>query len=88
MFPDNKLPTEQQREKLCELMHYAFIDLRYLEGKQANDLAYAFHNLPMEMYDHGKWSSATTRKRLEHYQNKYQDHPGTDYVTMLDKIFK
>jgi hypothetical protein len=64
MFSGDKLPTEKQGEKLCELMHYAFIDLRYLEGKQANDLAYAFHNLPMELYGHGKWSFTTTRQRL------------------------
>lgn len=47
------LPTDEQREKICDLMASAFIELHYLEGKQAHDLAYAFHNLSKEIYGWG-----------------------------------
>jgi len=62
------LPTEEQRVALCDLMAIAFIELRYLNGDQAHDLAYAFHNLPKEIYGWGSWSVATTRARFLHYQ--------------------
>lgn len=81
------LPTEEQRKLLCELMHHAFVELRYLTGEQANDLAYAFHNLPMEIYGWGTWSVAHTRRRLVHYQTKHAQNPGVDYVALFDGIF-
>ena len=81
------LPTEEQRKLLCELMHHAFVELRYLTGEQANDLAYAFHNLPMEIYGWGTWSVAHMRRRLVHYQTKHAQNPGVDYVALFDGIF-
>lgn len=83
----DQLPTEEQRKRLCELMHNAFIDLRYLTGEQAHDLAYAFHNLPVEIYGWGTWSVAGTRARLLHYQEKYRQNLGIDYVALFDTIF-
>jgi hypothetical protein len=80
------LPTESQRKDLCELMHHAFIELRYVTGEQARDLAYAFHNLPMEMYGWGFWSVEVTRGRLLHYQQKHHENLGVDYVALFDKI--
>lgn len=82
----DQLPTEEQRQLLCELMHHAFNELRYLTGEQAHDLAYAFHNLPMEIYGWGTWSVADTRKRLVYYQKKHAKDPGVDYVALFDKI--
>jgi hypothetical protein len=49
-------------------------------------LAYAFHNLPLEMYGWGTWSVAVTRGRLVHYQDEYPTC-GPDYVAMFDAIF-
>lgn len=88
MSTDDKLPTDEQRKKLCELMHHAFVELRYLEGGRANDLAYAFHNLPTEMYGHGTWSIKRTRGALRKYQTKYQGVKGFDYVAAFNEIFK
>lgn len=81
------LPTEEQRRRLCELMHFAFIELRHLTGEQANDLAYVFHNLPMEMYGWGTWSVATVRGRLLHYQKKHAQNSKVDFAGLFDKIF-
>ena len=81
------LPTEDQRKQLCELMHHAFIELRYLTGEQAHDLAYAFHNLPMEIYGWVPWSVAGIRGRLQYYQKKHSQNPGVDYVSLFQKIF-
>jgi hypothetical protein len=54
MHPDAKLPTDAQRRKLCEMMHYAFLEMRLLgwagKAEQAADLADAFHNLPTAMW--------------------------------------
>lgn len=81
------LPTEDQRRALCALIGDVFVDLRGLPGKQANDLAYAFHNLPREMYGHGKWSISVTRGALQHYQNTHPRYVGTDYVARFNEIF-
>lgn len=83
----DQLPTEEQRKQLGELMHNAFVDLRYLTGEQAHDLAYAFHNLPMEIYGWGNWSVAGTRARLLYYQEKHRQNLGVDYVALFDTIF-
>lgn len=82
------LPTDSQRRALCELMAEAFIELRYLEGDQAHDLAYAFHNLPKAMYGWGTWSVEGLRGSLQHYQSKHKANLGFDYVAALDKIFR
>lgn len=56
-------------------------------GEQAHDLAYAFHNLPMEIYGWGTWSVAGTRDRLQYYQKKHSQNLGVDYVALFDKIY-
>jgi hypothetical protein len=87
------LPNDAERRALCELLAAALVEIRSVAGGghkgvdavQAHDLAYAFHNLPREMYGWGTWSIAGFRGRLVHYQRKYPG--GTDFVKMLDKIF-
>lgn len=81
------LPTEVQREKICDLIASAFIELRYLDGEQAHDLAYAFHNLPKEIYGWGTWDVETMRGRLSHYQTKHLRNLGFNYVEAFDAIF-
>ncbi|WP_127559263.1 hypothetical protein [Saccharospirillum alexandrii] len=80
------LPNENQRKALCELMHHAFVELRYLDGEQAHDLAYAFHNLPVEIYGWGSWNPKDTRGRLKYYQSKHAKNLGTNYVKLFNKI--
>ena len=87
-MPAIELPTEKQRIALCDLMHNAFVELRYLDGEQAHDLAYAFHNLPKEIYGWGSWSSVAFRERLRHYQSKHAENLGFNYVAALDQIFE
>lgn len=87
-MPNNHLPTEEQRKALCGLMHEAFIELRYMEGEQARDLAYAFHNLPVEIYGWGNWSAESMRARLQHYQTKHQANLGFNYIAAFNEIFK
>ncbi|WP_152601645.1 hypothetical protein [Burkholderia paludis] len=81
------LPTEDQREALCDLIASAFVELRYLDGEQAHDLAYAFHNLPKEIYGWGSWSIDATRNRFRHYQTKHAGNVGFDYVAAFNSIF-
>jgi hypothetical protein len=83
-----ELPTEEQRQALCDLMHEAFVELRYLPEEQAHDLAYAFHNLPKTMYGWGQWSIEGERAVLVRYQEKYQSNLGFDYVAAFDAVFK
>jgi len=87
------LPTERQRQALCEMIAAAFVEIRLLgwDGKaaQAADLADAFHNVPREMYGWGRWSRSIFRAGLEHYQQKYHV-PGQssyrNYATWFDRI--
>ena len=45
-------------------------------GEQAHDLAYAFHNLPVEIHGWGTWSVAGMRGRFRHYQHKHKANLG------------
>lgn len=83
-----QLPTSEERQALCDLMHEAFMELRHLPEVQAHDLAYAFHNLPKTMYGWGHWSVEGTRQMLVHYQIKHQANLGFNYVAAFDAIFK
>jgi hypothetical protein len=82
-----QLPTEEQRKAICNLIHEAFVELRYLEGEQAHDLAYAFHNIPKTIYGWGTWSVEGARASLQHYQTKHKENLGFDYVAAFDAIF-
>jgi hypothetical protein len=81
------LPTEKQKQALCELMQAAFVELRILDGEQAHDLANAFHNMPREMYGWGTWSVARTRTALQNYQLKHNDNLGVNYVELFNAIY-
>jgi hypothetical protein len=87
------LPTERQRQRLCEMMHHAFVEMRLLgwggHAQQIADLADAFHNLPQEMYAANLWRWANLRSELMRYQQRYPDSPHRvfiDYVRRLDEI--
>jgi hypothetical protein len=89
---NDPLPTEKQRKALCEILAAVFIELRVATGDGGPDgdcvrawtLAYAVHNLPLEMYDEGGWSISRTRSGFVSYQKKYPDSP--DFVAMVDAI--
>jgi hypothetical protein len=83
---DQTLPTEEQRKELCELLHWAFVEIRLVDVAQAHDLADTFHNLPNEMYGSGRWNLALTRGLMQRYQEKYRGKT-YDYVAAFDKIF-
>ena len=89
IFPDAKLPTERQRQKLCELIYHALLKIRVLgwsgKSEQAADLADAFHNLPVMLWSED-FSLDYFRKYLESYQQKYPDDKGTDYLKLVDQI--
>lgn len=81
-------PNSEQMKRLGGFIQQAFVDLRYIEGDQAHDLAYAFHNIPAEIFGWGTWNVSGTRKRLKYYQSKYPDTHGFDYVSSFDSIFE
>ena len=81
------LPNDKERCALAYLIQNAFVDLRYLEGEQAHDLAYSFHNLPVEIYGWGTWSITGMRGRLAYHQSKHQTNLGFDYVSAFNEIF-
>lgn len=88
MVNPDPLPTEPQRQRLCEMMTWAFVEIRMLgwngHAQQAADLADAFHNLPQEMYGCGGWWWSILREYLQRYQQKYE--VSRDYVAKLDEI--
>lgn len=81
------LLNEDQRKSLCELMHTAFIELKYLNGKQAHDLAHAFQSLPLEIYEQGNFDSDAMRDRLHDYQTKHSQTIGINYVVLFNNLF-
>lgn len=89
IFPDAKMPTDLQRERLCRMLFNALIEIRILgwQGKaeQAADLADAFHNLPIYIWSED-FSLDFFRKFLESYQKKHKNQLFYNYLKMLDQI--
>lgn len=90
MHTDAKLPTDAQRQKLCEMMYQAFLEIRLLGGsgkaEQAGDLADAFHNLPRDMWCDDFSLQFFRDSFLGVYQKKYPVRMVRDYVKMVDEI--
>ncbi len=85
--------TEQEQRGLCELLYWAFLDLRYISPErafQASQLAYALHNLPHLLFaDDFAWEKV--EGALRYYQSQfYQDEEtrGFDYLKMIEQIRK
>jgi hypothetical protein len=90
MHPDSKLLTDMQREKLCEVMHQALLEIRLLgwggKAVQAADLADAFHNVPRDMWRDDFSLKFFRDAFLEVYQRKYPEWHVRDYVAMVNEI--
>jgi hypothetical protein len=90
MNTDPKLPTDTQRRRLCEMMHWAFVELRNLgwsgKAEQAADLADAFHNLPTYLWSDDFSLQFFRDAFLKAYQQKYPEGRIRDYVSMVDEI--
>lgn len=91
---NTNLPNDFQKEKVAEMIQAAFVEIRIIgidgKGKQASDLADAFHNISREIYGWGCWDPAVFRGMLQDYQTKYHegDYLGKrDYLYMFDQIF-
>ena len=89
-FPDSRVLTEPERQKLTRMLYYALLEIRALgyEGKteQAADLADAFHNLPAYLWRE-EFSFGFFRIFLEAYHQKYAEAGVKfNYLGMLDEI--
>lgn len=82
--------TDAQRRKLCEMMYFAFLEIRLLglSGKaaQAADLAEAFHNLPKDMWKEEFTLEYFRDSFLVVYQQKYPEERVRDYLLMAEEI--
>lgn len=92
MFPDSRMPTEWERQQLCQMLFYALIEMRGLgrfgKDEQVGDLADAFHNLPVYLWSE-EFSFSFFRQFLESYHRRYPERSEIfDYLAMLDKITK
>lgn len=84
--------SENERRGLCEILYWAFIELRGMgfpeRAVQASKLAYALHNLPHLMYsDDFAWEKV--EGPLRYYQSVYYDSEATrgyDYLRMIAQI--
>jgi hypothetical protein len=70
-----KLPNEETRRQLCAIVADAILSIRSLARsaghEQIEDLADLFHNLPTEIYGHGKWDPDLMRGMIAEYEEKY-----------------
>jgi len=90
LYPDARMPTEEERRKLCEMLDRALIDIRGLgnngKAEQAADLADAFHNVPGNLWSE-HFSFGAFRMFLEDYQRRYPvKGEYFDYLGMLDEV--
>lgn len=90
IYPDAKLLTDAERQKLCEMIHLAILEIRILgwNGKaaQAAALADAFHNVPNMMWSED-FSLNSFRNFLKSYQQQFPESKGFDYLKMFDRLF-
>jgi hypothetical protein len=83
------LPNEKQIRALGELLHAGFIFMLCANEAEGQALAYALHNVPVEIYGWGVWSISQTRGRLKRFQAGHYPRPdyGPDFVAMFDAVF-
>jgi hypothetical protein len=89
MHADSRRPSEAQQRKLCEMMYFAFLEIRSLgqsQGEQATDLADAFHNLPNDIWRDDFSLSFFRAAYLVPYLTKYPGRRFRDYLEMIDEI--
>jgi hypothetical protein len=84
------MPNDVQRQKLCDMLHHALVEIRMLgasgRGQQASDLADAFHNLPQEIW-RDYFSIASFRDAfLAPYYRKWPDRRPYDYIALLEEV--
>jgi hypothetical protein len=93
-IPGNAEPTalsNEQREQLCEMIFHALVDIRALawngKAEQAADLADAFHNLPVVIWQPG-FSCRYFRDYLLRYLQRCSEEKRQhfNYIEMLDQI--
>lgn len=88
MNSDGKVLTNAQRQKLCEMMFEALLELRMLgwagKSQQAGDLADAFHNVPIGIWRDDFSLTFFRNSFVGAYQRKYPET--RDYVAMVDAI--
>lgn len=91
LFPDARMPTDEERQKLTRMIYMTFLEIRVLgwegKAKQAADLADAFHNLPTLLWSED-FSFKFFRKFLEGYYSKYPARGSFNYLKMLDEIIE
>ena len=83
------LPNDEQKRALGELLHHGFNFMRSANETEANALAYAMHNIPVQMYGWGTWNVVATRSQLTRFQAEHYKTPdrGPDFVALFDAIF-
>lgn len=88
--PAARLITDAERQKLCEMIYRAFLEIRLLgweeKAEQAASLADAFHNVPAMMWSED-FSLNTFRSYLQGYQEKYPENERLNFVKMFDRLF-
>jgi hypothetical protein len=79
--------NEQELKYLCEMMHYAFLEIRVLcwqnKAEQAAELADVFHEIPQVMF-FSNFNMNLFIERLKVYQEKY--NPPLSYTTIINHI--
>lgn len=90
MYSDERVLTDEERRKLCEMMYRAFLEIRILgwNGKagQAAALADAFHNVPNMMWSEN-FSLTFFKNFLENYQQQFPEGDGINFPKVFDNLF-
>lgn len=90
VYPDARFLMDEERQKLCEMIYRALLDIRILgwDGKasQAAALADAFHNVPSMMWSKD-FSLNSFRNFLEGYHQEFPESEGINYPKMFDRFF-
>ena len=90
MYPDSRLPNDEQRKKLCQMLSHALTEIRARAGdgqcQRAHDLADAFHNLPHEMWRDYFSISHFRETFLKPYYREWPVERPYEYLAMLDEV--
>lgn len=91
VYSDKRTLTEKERQKMSEMIHYSFIEIRLLgwrgKSEQAAALADVFHNIPNMMW--GKdFSLDMFRDCIVNFQQDYTESETVDFLILFDRLFR
>lgn len=93
VIPDRTLPTRDQIEGICWILHGALVMIRNLghaddKKDTMREIAEVLHETPLEMFDSNNWDWHSTLARLRKLEEDYPDARTYGMARRFEEIFQ